>query len=351
MAISKGRAYTGYPGRVLKMETDEGLVGWGEGTPHGHQYLNTFAGVIQPGMEILAPAVLGMDPTNVEEVYHAMDEALLGQPQIKELVDIACWDIFGKHAGKPLYEMWGGKQIAEVPAMAFLPRDFQKHEAYLLDLLATFRSQGYTHFSSKAAYGPEYAIRYLDFMNQHLEPYETMAFDVNRGWTLDQAMKVCIWAKKLDISFELEQPCETYEECRDLMKLTGIPVLLDECVLTMQDLARAAVEGGIGGLAIKTGRVGGATPSKQMRDFCVSMRIPMTIMSSSGAEIADALLAHLGHSTPSNFMRCIWMGHTLCVNSIADGLTIAGHSLIASDQPGLGITVKEENLTLLQTWE
>ena len=123
---------------------------------------------------------------------------------------------------------------------------------------------------------PEYAIRYLDFISQHLELYETMAFDVNRGWTLDQALKVCKWAQKLDIGFELAQPCETYEECRDLMKYTGIPVLLDECILTMHDLARAAVEGGIGGLAIKTGRVGGATPSKQMRDFCVSLRIPMT---------------------------------------------------------------------------
>ena len=202
MAISKGRSFSGYPGRVVKMETDAGLVGWGEGTPHGHQYLNAFAGAIQPGMDILAPAVLGMDPTNVEEVYYAMDEALMGQPQIKEPVDIACWDIFGKHAGKPLYELWGGKQLAEVPALAFLPRDFEKHETYLMDLLDTFRSQGYTHYSTKAAYGPEYAIRYLDFISQHLEPYETMSFDVNRGWTLDQALQVCKWASKLDIGFQ-----------------------------------------------------------------------------------------------------------------------------------------------------
>jgi L-alanine-DL-glutamate epimerase-like enolase superfamily enzyme len=135
------------------------------------------------------------------------------------------------------------------------------------------------------------------------------------------------------------------------MKMTGVSVLLDECVLNMRDLARAAIEGSIGALAIKTGRVGGPTPTKLMRDFCVNMRIPLYIQSTSGTEIADAVLAHLGHSTPPDILRYIWIGHTLCKSSIADGLSINGHKLIASDRPGLGIEIKEQNLTFLKSWE
>lgn len=348
-AISMGRTETGFPGRVVRVETDEGIIGWGEGVPHGAIYLEAFAGAIQPGVDILAPNLIGMDPTNVEQVCTKMDEILLGQPYIKSLIDTACWDIFGKFVGKPLYELWGGKLSPVVPEVGFLLRSFENNEEAILESLDTFRQRGYSMFQTKAAYGIEYSIRYIEFMKQHLQSYESLWFDCNRGWTVEDALRVCKAADGLTLF--LEQPCETYEECRDVMRFSGVPVILDECVVKMKDLARAAVEGGIAGLNLKFDRVGGPTRAKQMRDFCVAMRIPVYPMSSTCSHIGDAVLAHLGHSTPQDILRTASVVHTLTSTVTAEGLTYENGMLSASEQPGLGLKINEDILTFLQSWE
>ena len=207
LRLSKGRVFNrGYPGRVVKVETDAGLAGWGEAVPHGTLYTEAFAGAIQPGLDLLAPALLGMDPTHVEEIYTQMDNTLLGHPYIKDAVDAACWDLFGKFTGQPLYALWGGKLSPAVPAVAFLYRDFEKYEQALLANLETYRQQGYAMFQTKACFGPDYAIRYIRFMEQHLQAHESLWFDCNRGWSVDDALRVCKQARHL--SFYIEQPCD-----------------------------------------------------------------------------------------------------------------------------------------------
>lgn len=350
LRLSKGRVFkNGYPGRVVKLETDEGLVGWGEAVPHGAVYTEAFVEAIQPGINRLAPELMGMDPTNVEQVYARMDDTLLGHPYIKDAIDTACWDVFGKFVRKPLYDLWGGKLTPAVPAVAFMPRDFEKYAEVILANLEINRRRGYTMFQTKACYGPNYAIRYIDFIEPHLQSHESLWFDCNRGWSVDEALRVCKRARHL--SFYLEQPCDTYEECRTVMHLTGTPVILDECIIKMKDLARAAVEGGLAGLNLKVGRVGGPTRAKQMRDFCVSLRIPVYPMTTNGTEISDAVLAHLGHSTPEALLRYTCAAHTLSTSSTADGLSFVENKLVASEQPGLGLTVKEDALNFLQAWE
>ena len=348
LQLSKERAFNSYPGRVVKVETNSGLTGWGENVPHGTLYTEAFAGAIQPGIDILAPALLGMDPTNVRQVVTKMDNTLLGHPFIKDPLDTACWDIFGQYVKKPLYELWGGKLVPAVPVVAFLPRDFEKYEDALLRYLAVCRQQGYTQFQTKACYGPEYAMRYIGFMEKHLKAHESLWFDFNRGCSLDDALKVCRRAQ--NISFYIEQPCETYEECREVMRISGVPVILDECIVKMKDLARAAVEGGIGGLNLKIGRVGGPTKALEMRDFCIAMNIPVYPMTTNSTEIGDAVLAHIGHSTPTHLLRYICAAHQLGASSTAEGLKFADNTLTASEQPGLGLRINEENLKLLQSW-
>ena len=349
LALSKGRKFTGYPGRVIKIETDEGIVGWGEDVPHGTRYTEAFAGGIQPGLDLIVPELIGMDPTNVEEIYHKMDSILLGQNYVKDGIDTACWDIFGKFTGKPLYELWGGQQVEKVPAVAFLPRDFEKYEKEILDYLQVCRDRGYTMFQTKAAYGVEWAMRYIEFMEGHLKDHETLWFDCNRGYSLDDAIRICRRAR--NINFYIEQPCETYQECRDVMRYTGVPVILDECIVKMSDLARAAIEGGIGGLNLKIGRVGGPTKAKQMRDFCNSMRIPVYPMTTNSSQIGDAVLLNLGMSTPEYILRYTCCASDLSASVTAEGLPFEENAFVPTGKPGLGIEVLEDQLELLQTWE
>lgn len=353
MKISKGRSFTAEEGRVVKIETDEGLTGWGEVVPHGNIYLQAFPGAIQPGIDLFAPELIGKDPRNVEEIYHIMDNNLLGHGYIKSPIDNACWDILGKSLDKPVYELMGGMQTERPRIIAFSQRDYKKYHDKILTDLEKFRKAGCKRIQTKASGGPSYAIDYLEFISKHLRPDESMWFDCNRGWTVEQAVAVANKAKMMGVSLYFEQPCETIEQCRQVMELAGVPVIFDECILTMNDLARLGADGAIGGLSIKVGRVGGLTKAKQMRDYCYAAGITVDIQTINSSTIGDTLVAHLAHSTCPDIMGYVYCGSLLTSAALADDGAQFQEPwyLVANDKPGFGITPDEGVMKLLQAWK
>ena len=93
---------------LVKIETDEGLTGWGEGTPWGHTYVPAHGPGIRAGIETMAAFIIGLDPRRVLDVERAMDLALPGHLYAKSPIDMACWDIAGQAAGVPIADVMGG---------------------------------------------------------------------------------------------------------------------------------------------------------------------------------------------------------------------------------------------------
>ena len=331
--LSNGRSASVLPGRVIRIDTDEGITGWGEEAPWGTQYLEMFVGAVQPGLDIIAPELIGKDPIKIGEIYHTMNQSLLGHLYIKAPVDMACWDIFGKFTGYPLYDLLGGMLTEKIPQVPFIMRKYGEHQK---DLLKSFRKAGINQFCTKASGSLAYTMEYIDYVTSLLLPGESVIMDVNRGWRVDEALMIIKAAR--NSQFYLEQPCETYEECRDLMHLTGVPVILCECIRTPKELARAIIENGIGGLNIKLGRVGGITKAKLLRDLCAESNIQVWMQSINVSQIGDAATAHLAHSTPSNIIRNAHHSHNLTSTIIANGgPQVENHIIVTPDTPGLGV--------------
>jgi cis-L-3-hydroxyproline dehydratase len=119
--MSGGRGATRQTGTLVKVSTDDDLVGWGEVTPLGGTYLPAFTGGVQAGLRELAPALLGVDATNLNVVHRTMDAVLLGQQYAKSPVDMACWDIKGQALGVPLAALLGGVMQPDYPIYEPVP--------------------------------------------------------------------------------------------------------------------------------------------------------------------------------------------------------------------------------------
>lgn len=65
---------------VVRMETDEGFVGWGENCPLGSAYLPAYAKGTRAGIAELAPHLLGQDPTELLKINQLMDQKMRGHP-------------------------------------------------------------------------------------------------------------------------------------------------------------------------------------------------------------------------------------------------------------------------------
>jgi cis-L-3-hydroxyproline dehydratase len=99
---SKGNSISVFDSTVVKIETDDGITGFGECCPLGSMYLPAYAQGVRAGVKLLAPFLLGTDPTRLHHLNYKMDAILKGHPYVKSAIDMACWDILGKVAGLPV---------------------------------------------------------------------------------------------------------------------------------------------------------------------------------------------------------------------------------------------------------
>src|SRR3954471_23530791 len=140
------------PFLMLKVHTDEGLVGLGEVscTPRWSGEDNrTAQRLIQ---QYLEPALIGKDPRDIEAAVKTMGRALANNPFTKSGVEIALWDILGKASGLPVYRLMGGA-VREVVALKFSISGANTAKAAELGRWAV--EQGFRTMKVKVAMGRE----------------------------------------------------------------------------------------------------------------------------------------------------------------------------------------------------
>jgi L-alanine-DL-glutamate epimerase-like enolase superfamily enzyme len=106
---SGGKSVSVFDSTIVGVETDQGLIGYGEVCPLGPFYLPAYAEGVRAGLRELAPHLIGLDPRELARLNHRMDAALKGHPYVKSGIDMACWDILGKATGLPLCVLLGGR--------------------------------------------------------------------------------------------------------------------------------------------------------------------------------------------------------------------------------------------------
>ena len=100
---------------LVKVHTDEGVVGLGEATLAPRWSGETSPGCVAAVEQVLAPAVVGADPRDVRDITRRLQGALRLNPFARAAVEMACWDIAGKAADLPVYRLLGGRVRDEVP--------------------------------------------------------------------------------------------------------------------------------------------------------------------------------------------------------------------------------------------
>lgn len=140
-----GGAVTVADSTIVRLDTDEGLSGWGESCPIP-SYLPAHAEGVRAGLELLAPHLLGVDPRRIGFINDLFDGHLIAHTHVKSPLDVACYDILGPSAGLPLYALLGGRQVEVMPMYRAIPRATPDQMASAID---QFRSEGYGQFQLK----------------------------------------------------------------------------------------------------------------------------------------------------------------------------------------------------------
>ncbi len=318
----------------LRIDTDMGISGWGEGCPWGHTYLPAHGPGIRAGIETMAKVLLGLDPCAIELVERAMDVCLPGHLYAKAPVDMACWDIMGRVFNRPVADLLGGRRLLGTPVASSISSGDANTMTALIE---NYRQRGYFAHSVKVGADEIQDIKNIRHIESLRKPNEIILYDANRAWTRRQANVAMNGVADLGVTFE--QPCETLDDLAALRKVTTSPISVDESLVTLQDMVRIAREGIADTINIKINRVGGLTKARRIRDVAMAHGIQMFVMATGGSTLADTEAAHLAQSIPEEFCLATWACQDMLTVDIApeSGCHTQGGVLTVSDEPGFGV--------------
>ena len=325
----------------VRIDTDDGITGWGEGTPWGHTYVPAHGPGIRAGIETMAPVLLGLDPRRVLDVERAMDLCLPGHLYAKSPIDMACWDIAGQAAGLPIADLMGGGSRTPRPIASSVGAKTAQETRVVIE---RYRERGYVAHSVKIGGDVERDIARIRDVESIRKPGEIVLYDCNRGWTRQQALRVMHATADLHVMFE--QPCETLDDIAAIRPMHAAPVSVDESLVTLQDATRIAREGIAEVFGIKLNRVGGLTRAARMRDVALAHGIDMFVMATGGSVLADAEALHLAATVPDHAIHAVWACQDMITVDVAGGRgprNTAGH-LHLPEAPGLGVHPDEDAL-------
>lgn len=339
-AVSGGRVSTEQDATVVRVETDDGLVGWGEQCVFTPSFLPGYGPATRAVLGLLAPAVLGADPRQVEVVYGRMDAAVKGYAYAKSAVDIACWDLFGKATGLRVSDLLGGTRREELPLYTGVgiaaPEQMQKR---CVEALAA----GYRQVQLKVGSGWREDVERIEACVETLGAIDRVIVDANGYWPQADAVRVLAAVEPLDIF--VEQPCASIEGCAQVRRSSRRPFILDESLAGTGDIVHARASQALDAVRLKLSRFGGITPTRRARDLAAAFGLPMTIEDSGGGDIVTAAAAHVSCSIEPHLLLSGYLPSEMVSERIALGTPAAeGGIARLPSGPGLGIEVDESAL-------
>ena len=230
---SGGKTVNIFDSTIVAIETDDGLIGYGECCPLGPFYLPSYAEGVRAGIKELGPHLIGLDASDHSYINMIMDQCLKGHPYVKSPIDIACWDIKGKAANMPISKLLGGTYDEDF----VLYRAISQNEP---DAMASnvkkYRDEGYRRFQLKVGGNPNEDIERIRSVASEIEDGDKLIADANTGWLAHEALRVIRAVNDIDVY--IEQPCQSYEECLSVRQKTTHPFILDESVKNIGVLVR-----------------------------------------------------------------------------------------------------------------
>jgi D-galactarolactone cycloisomerase len=257
-----GQARTAMETLLVRVDTDEGLSGWGEG--FGHRVWPATRTILD---RLVAPLAKGRDPTAIAQLMSELTRALHGigrnGPAVYALaaLDIALWDIAGKLAGLPLHRLLGGGARADLPAYASLLR--YGSTAAMAPRIEEALARGYRHIKIHEI---DHAI--IREARRVAGAGTPLMVDCNCPWTVEEALASCRALRELDLAW-IEEPVWPPEDHAGLARVRaqgGITLAAGENVGSVFEFQRLFERGALDVAQPSITKIGGVTEMRKVFD-------------------------------------------------------------------------------------
>ncbi|MBI3473970.1 MAG: mandelate racemase/muconate lactonizing protein [Candidatus Solibacter usitatus] len=334
------------PFLLVRVHTDEGITGLGEvsATPRwsGEDRV-TAAHFLET---LLAPQLLGEDPTHIERLTAKLGRALAGNPFSKAAVEMALWDILGKSAGLPVYRLLGGP-VREFVTTKWSVSGVDPDKAASIAAWAVER--GFRAMKVKVGLDPDQDLARVQAVRRAIGPEVRLGVDANGGWPPRVAVQMIRRLREYNIYFA-EQPVAPLDVSwmADVRRQVEVPVMADESVYTPQDAMALARAGAADVFSIYVGKSGGIGGARRIAAVAEAAGLTCTVGSNLELGVASAAMIHLSLATPginAEEFPCDIIGPLFYESDLLkDPLPVTAGSARPHERPGLGVELDDDKV-------
>ena len=327
---------------IVRLLTDEGIEGVGEASVAVRWSGETVWGSQVLVDRILAPLIQGCDPLDVTEIERRMDAVCRNNWFTKSAIEMACWDLQGKTAGRPVYELMGGACRSLAVRSRFSIGAYTPQRA--ADRAAQLIGAGFDTIKVKVGGTPADDIDRVRAVRDAIGPEPALIIDANAGWDVDTAIR-CV-NELVDCNLNLvEQPTpnRNFAAMALFRRETTPPVMADDICFDLADAEQLIEHACCDVISIYPGKNGGIGKSRQIAELAQRHGVACAIGSNIEFDIATAAMGHLAVATenvqvekyPGDMIGPIYYESRIVSNPLA----IEGPMTTMNDRPGLGIDV------------
>jgi L-alanine-DL-glutamate epimerase-like enolase superfamily enzyme len=332
------------PTVLVRLTDEDGVQGWGQCVPIETWTYETVETVETTLRHYLAPAILGADPTDIEDVHARMERAIrpsfsVGQPLCKAGIDLACYDLWGKQTQQPVSGLLGGASRSKVKLSWTIQSPTLEGAESLLEQGA---SLGYDSFNIKIGYPqtPDYDAELVRLVAR-FAPDGFHWCDANTNYDIDTALDMApVLADSGLKGLESPLPPNRFRDYQALKEQGALPILMDEGIVSPIEVDEFIALDMFDGIAMKIARCGGLWNATRIADLLEENGLLLFASGLTDPELSMAASAH--------FFAWAGLDYPAALNGpqyiAGRGTTDArfrpnGDTMFVPQSPGLGLTI------------
>lgn len=329
---------------LVRIEADNGLVGWGEAASAPVMTGDTLESIVA-AVQFLEPTLRGRDPADIDGALAAMDGRMYGNHGAKAAIEIALHDLAGRATGKPVYALLGDRLRSRMPLLAVVGggdfdgdlRDAEKKKA-----------AGFTAYKIKVGIdtAANDATR-TRAICKALGGGMLISADANQGFNRDQAIEYVRAVKGCGLDF-FEQPVEAHDLAAMAVVAAidaTIAISADEGIHSLADITRHHERNAARGVSLKAIKLGGMRAVVAAGRLCDRLGMSVNISCKTGeSSVACAAALHAASVIP-NIAWGLTLTHTALGEDVTAHPVPTGNGHVEGlDRPGLGVDVDEDRV-------
>lgn len=346
---------------ILRLDTDEGIQGWGEapaGITWGGSQMRYYGESPETVYHVindhLLAAVKGLDPRDMAVLHATMDKAVKGHPYAKAAIDIACYDIAGKAAGLPVYQLLGGQfrdriEVAHSLGIMTVEQCMAEAEQAV--------AEGAKTIKCKTGLDVERDVELVKQLRTRFGDDLKIRVDGNEGYhSVWEAIQVTRRQEEYGILL-CEQPVMGARDLALVAERIESPVMADESAWTVDDIVELSDAKAAACISLYVTKPGGLYRAKQVADFAENRGLYSDIGGSIEMGIGNAANLHLGAATkiavlpsvcptskPEGAAGPAMAGNYYLDDIVTEPFKYEDGCVLVPQGPGLGVEVDMEKI-------